>query len=116
MKIGVSSYSFIRLVKSGQMDQKAVIATAKEIGFDVIEFSQIVVPDGKTLPEYAGELRDEAKRIGIEIVNYAVSGTDFRCARTAISRQRLNELRKLLILPKFSASRACAMMCLVMAR
>ncbi|MCB0065184.1 MAG: sugar phosphate isomerase/epimerase [Caldilineaceae bacterium] len=77
MKIGVSSYSFIRLVKSGQMDQKAVIAKAKEIGFDVIEFSQIVVPDGKTLPEYAAELRTEADRIGIDIVNYTVSGTDF---------------------------------------
>ena len=50
MKIGVSSYSFSRLVKSGAMQQIEVIRKAKEIGFDVIEFSTIAVPEGKTLP------------------------------------------------------------------
>ncbi|MCB0096060.1 MAG: sugar phosphate isomerase/epimerase [Caldilineaceae bacterium] len=76
MKIGVSSYSFIRLVTSGQMDQVAVIGKAKEIGFDVIEFSKIIVPEGKTLDGYAAELRAEADRLGIDIVNYTV-GADF---------------------------------------
>ncbi len=76
MKIGVSSYSFIRLVNSGQMDQKAVIAKTKEIGFDVIEFSKIIVPEGKTLPDYAAELRAEADSVGIAIVNYTI-GADF---------------------------------------
>lgn len=76
MKIGVSSYSFIRLVTSGQMDQIAVIGKAKEIGFDVIEFSKIVVPEGKTLAGYAAELRAEADRLGIDIVNYTI-GADF---------------------------------------
>ena len=76
MKIGVSSYSYIRLVTSGQMEQKAIIAKTKEIGFDVIEFSKIVVPEGKTLPDYAAELKDEAERVGIAIVNYTI-GADF---------------------------------------
>lgn len=76
MKIGVSSYSFIRLVRSGQMEQKEVIAKAKEIGFDVIEFSQIVLPEGESLPAYAQKLRDEADRVGIDIVNYTI-GADF---------------------------------------
>lgn len=76
MKIGVSSYSFIRLVTSGQMEQKAVIAKTKEIGFDVIEFSKIIVPEGKTLPAYAAELRAEADQVGIDIVNYTI-GADF---------------------------------------
>ncbi len=76
MKIGVSSYSFIRLVTSGQMEQKAIIAKTKAIGFDVIEFSKIVVPEGKTLPDYAAELRAEADRVGIDIVNYTI-GADF---------------------------------------
>jgi len=76
MKIGVSSYSFSRLVNSGQMEQIAVIAAAKEIGFDVIEFSAISVPDRKTLPDFAAELRDEAKRVGMQIVNYTI-GADF---------------------------------------
>jgi len=76
MKIGVSSYSFSRLVRSGDMEQIGVIAKAKEIGFDVIEFSAISVPEGKTLPDYAGELRKEADEVGIEIANYTI-GADF---------------------------------------
>lgn len=76
MKIGVSSYSFSRLVGSGEMEQIAVIAKAREIGFDVIEFSSIRVPEGKTLADYARELREEATRVGIDIVNYTI-GADF---------------------------------------
>lgn len=76
MKIGVSSYSFSRLVHAGAMEQIAVIAKAREMGFDVIEFSAIAVPQGKTLPGYARELRAEAARVGIEIVNYTI-GADF---------------------------------------
>ncbi len=76
MKIGVSSYSFSRLVGSGEMEQLAIIAKAKEIGFDVIEFSTIAVPEGKALAGFAGELRDEAARVGIEIANYTI-GADF---------------------------------------
>jgi len=76
MKIGVSSYSFVRLVHSGEMAQIDVISTAKEIGFEAIEFSTIAVPEGKTLPDFAGELRDEAQRVGIDIVNYTI-GADF---------------------------------------
>ena len=74
MKIGVSSYSFSRLVRSGEMEQMAVIARAKEIGFDAIEFSTIAVPEGKALPDYAGELREEAARVGIDLVNYTIAG------------------------------------------
>lgn len=76
MKIGISSYSFSRLVRTGEMEQIAVIAKAKEIGFDVIEFSAISVPEGKSLPGFASELREEASRVGMEIVNYTI-GADF---------------------------------------
>ena len=76
MKIGVSSYSFSRLVGAGEMEQIAVIAKTKEIGFDVIEFSTIKVPEGEALPDYAVELREEAGRVGIDIVNYTI-GADF---------------------------------------
>lgn len=76
MKIGVSSYSYSRLVGSGNIRQIDVISKAKEAGFDVIEFSTISVPQGKTLKEYAKELRDEAERVGIPIANYTI-GADF---------------------------------------
>jgi sugar phosphate isomerase/epimerase len=76
MKIGVSSYSYSRLVRSGQMQQIEVIAKAKEMGFDVIEFSTIAVPEGKTLAGFAAELKAEADKVGIEIANYTI-GADF---------------------------------------
>ena len=76
MKIGVSSYSFNRLVHTGEMKQIEVIAKAKEIGFEVIEFSVISVPDGNILADFAAELRTEADRVGIEIANYTI-GADF---------------------------------------
>lgn len=76
MKIGVSSYSFSRLVNAGTMEQIAVIGKAKEIGFDVIEFSTIAVPPGQSLPAYAKALRAEADRLDMAIVNYTI-GADF---------------------------------------
>jgi sugar phosphate isomerase/epimerase len=76
MKIGVSSYSFSRLVREGGLEQKAVIGKAKEIGFEAIEFSTIAVPTGKSLPAYAAELRVEADRLAMPIVNYTI-GADF---------------------------------------
>jgi len=76
MQVGVSSYSFSRLVKNGSMRQIDVINQAKTMGFDVLEFSVIAVPEGKTLPAFAAELRQEANRVGIPIVNYTI-GADF---------------------------------------
>ena len=80
MMIGVSSYSYSRLVNSGAMKQIDVIAKAKEMGFDCIEFSTIAVPEGKTLPEFAAELKAEADRVGIPIMNYTI-GADLLAGR-----------------------------------
>jgi sugar phosphate isomerase/epimerase len=76
MKIGVSSYSFSRLVKKGALRQKDVISKAKEMGFDAIEFSSITVPEGEQLASFAEKLRDEAIKVDIPIINYTI-GADF---------------------------------------
>lgn len=76
MEIGVSSYSFSRLVKSGQMKQIDVPSKAKEMGFDTLEFSVISVPEGDNLPDFANKLRDECERAGFKIANYTI-GADF---------------------------------------
>jgi sugar phosphate isomerase/epimerase len=93
MKIGVSSYSFSRLVRSGEMEQIAVIAKAKEIGFDAIEFSTIAVPEGKTLPDFAKEIRDEGARVGIDVVNYTI-GADFLKGSDADLQAEIARVRK----------------------
>ena len=74
MKIGVSSYSFSRLVNSGAMKQLDVIAKAKEMGFDVIEFSTFILPEGETPLTFAPKVKEECERVRIEIANYTISG------------------------------------------
>jgi len=76
MKIGVSSYSFIRLVKSGQLKQIDVVHKAKEIGFDVIEFVPFVLEEGESAKDFAARIKEECDKVGIEIGSYTV-GADF---------------------------------------
>ncbi len=76
MKIGISSYSYSRLVRAGAIKQIEVIALAKEAGFDTIEFSTIAVPEGQSLPDFARALRRTADELGMPIANYTI-GADF---------------------------------------
>lgn len=72
MKIGVSTYSFNSLMVSGQMTQFETIAKAKEMGFDVIEFSGLKVPEGETEESFAKLVKEECNRVGIEVGNYTI--------------------------------------------
>lgn len=74
MKIGVSSYSFSKLVHSGRMSQLDVISKAREMGFDVIEFSTFALPEGETPLTFAPKVREECERVGIEVANYTIAG------------------------------------------
>lgn len=76
MKFSVSSYSFQRLLNSGKYTQLDLIGVAKEMGFDGIEFIDLMPTDGMSDLEYAVVLRDAAEKAGIEIVAYTI-GADF---------------------------------------
>lgn len=76
MKFSVSSYSFSQYLKDGRLTTFSCIEKAKELGFDAIEFIDAVFSDVENPLEFASELAKEAKRVGIEISNYAV-GADF---------------------------------------
>ena len=76
MKIGVSSYSFSRLVLAGTITQLDVPSKAKELGFDSIEFSALILPAGETPLSYAPRLREECDRVGLSVTNYTI-GADF---------------------------------------
>lgn len=58
------------------MSQLDVIAKAKEMGFDVIEFSTLALPPGEKPLSFAPRLREASDRVGIPIVNYTI-GADF---------------------------------------
>ncbi len=73
MKIGVSSYSYSRLLREGRMTLEEVIVKAKEAGFDVIEFVGFQPPEGDTLATYADRLRAKSDEVGLPIVNYTIA-------------------------------------------
>lgn len=76
MKFAISSYSLSQLVSKGLKTELELITTAKELGFDGIEFAEIHTPDGEDKTEYAKRLKAECDRVGIESVQYSV-GADF---------------------------------------
>lgn len=83
MKICVSSYSFSKLMAKGEMNQLSVIAKAKEMGFDGIEFAGIEPHDGSTREEYARKLKAEADRLDYPIASFVfgadlINGTEGR--------------------------------------
>ncbi len=76
MQIGVSSYSFNNAVKNASMDFLDIPFKAKEIGFDVVEFSKFLLPEGETPLSYAPKVREACDKAGIKIANYTI-GADF---------------------------------------
>ncbi len=78
MKFSVSSYSFQKLLNEKKYTQLELIKIAKDMGFDGIEFTDLMPPEGVTNAEYATRLKAEAEKQGIEIVNYTI-GANFLC-------------------------------------
>jgi sugar phosphate isomerase/epimerase len=76
MKIGVSSYSFSRLVAAGRCSQLDVVTMAKDMGFDAIEFAGFQLPEGEPPISFAPKARAACEAVGLPIVNYAI-GADF---------------------------------------
>jgi sugar phosphate isomerase/epimerase len=76
MKLGVSSYSFCQLYGTGRMNFLDIPAKTREIGFEVIEFSSLQVPDGLTPLTFAPQVRAACDAVGLPIMNYTI-GADF---------------------------------------
>ena len=76
MKVSVSSYSFSQKMQTGELTQFDCIAKAKEMGFDAIEFVDILPHDQSSKEEYAVRLREECQRLDMPVSNYTV-GADF---------------------------------------
>jgi sugar phosphate isomerase/epimerase len=72
MKTGVSSYSYSKLTKSGQMDIFDIIDKTAEIGFDAIEFSSLPVENHEDRIELAKKIKRRCSDAGLELVNFAV--------------------------------------------
>lgn len=73
MKIGVSSYSFDKLIRSGAETQLSVMKKAAEMGFEGIEFTDLKAPEGVSESSYAELIRGESERLSLPVISYTVS-------------------------------------------
>ena len=89
MKIGVSSYSFNKYMKSTGCDYIAICNIAKEIGYDGIEFTDLQPEvSGKDPMTTAREIREHCAKIGLEVSAYTI-GANFIVDDPAAEVERL---------------------------
>ncbi|ASN04201.1 sugar phosphate isomerase/epimerase family protein [Virgibacillus necropolis] len=92
MKLGMSSYSLVRAINSGEMSILDVIGWTADQGGDHIE----LVPMGYTLtdnPDLLEAILQKTKEKGIEISNYAI-GADFLPASQEEFEQEIVRVKK----------------------
>lgn len=95
MKLALSTYSFYNLIESGKMSQLDCITKAKEIGFDAIEFLDILPPDGITHEEYAKILAEECAKQGIQISCFTF-GADFITGSNGNTELEIERVKKMI--------------------
>jgi len=71
MQIGISSYSFARLMKAGMTYMQAA-SSAKAMGYDVFEVQALRLPAGSDRLAYAHQLKEHCRDIGIGMGNFTV--------------------------------------------
>jgi sugar phosphate isomerase/epimerase len=77
MKIGVSSYSFVRYLNEGKMDIFGLIRIVSEMGFDGIEFAGLKLPKDETdTIALATKVKDACAELHLPIISYTI-GADF---------------------------------------
>ncbi len=80
MKTCVSSYSFNKLLKSGEYTQLSLIKEVKNMGFDAIEFTDLEPPEGVSVLDFAQLLREESDNRKLPIVNYTIGAELLNCS------------------------------------
>lgn len=80
MKTCVSSYSFNKLLKSGEFTQLTLIKEVKNMGFDAIEFTDLEPTEGVSAIDFAHLLREESDKQKLPIANYTIGAELLNCS------------------------------------
>lgn len=76
MEIGISSYSFSKMVQTHGMSDEDIAAKASGLGFSFIEFAGLNPPACMSTVDHAAMLRRTCSELGLTITNYTI-GADF---------------------------------------
>lgn len=74
MKTCVSSYSYSRLIKKGDITILDAIDKTAELGFDAFEVAGFTAPAGVDRAEYAKQIRARCEEKGLPIASYTIGG------------------------------------------
>ncbi|MBN2852850.1 MAG: sugar phosphate isomerase/epimerase [Clostridia bacterium] len=96
MKLGISAYSYSRLLNNGGMDLFDVIKKTKEIGFDAIEFSGLPAT-GQDKVELAKKIRLACEKEELYIANYATAA-DMLSGSYGLLKDEIERLKKEVII------------------
>ena len=97
MKIAVSSYSYSQYYAEGKMTQLDAVAKAKEMGFDAIEYTELVPFFPLTYQDqvdYAKKIRAEADRLNFPIIAYLISGSALYTGSEEGDRAMIDRLKR----------------------
>ena len=92
MKIGVSTYCFWALIKTGSYSIFDAIEYAKKTGYDSIDFTELRTPSGNSEAEYAAEIRAACEKAKIEVCSYTV-GADFFAEKSGDMTNQVSKLK-----------------------
>ncbi len=98
MKISVSSYSFQQYINSGKMKQSDVIPKAHELGFEAVEFTDLLPcenPSYEQQVRYSEEIRNSAEKYGMTINAYTVGANLYQPSKEASETEVKRLLRQL---------------------
>ena len=76
MRLGISAYCFRQMIDSGEIKFMDIFPKAREIGYKVMEFIDLPVPDGTDIISFAQKIAERCKESDIEITQYS-PGADF---------------------------------------
>ena len=91
MQIGISSYSFARLMKNGMTYLEAA-SSAKAMGYDVFEVQALRLPAGSDRRAYAHQLKAHCRDIGIGMGNFTVDA-DFLTGSGGDTAQEITRVK-----------------------
>ena len=91
MKTCVSSYSFNRVLQSGEFDQLTLMKKVKEMGFDAIEFTDLAPPSGVSVEDFAKQIREESEKLSLPVANYTIGGEFLNCESLDTEVERLQK-------------------------
>jgi len=104
MRLGISLYSYMKNINNGSMTLFDAIKSAKETGYETVEFITLNPPDGMDISDYAVKLKKACNDVGIIPAGYMVSRDFYNGSENDKASELINAKKDLDIAAMLGAS------------